>query len=240
MSSHKKTILGVIGALIVGGLGNGVWEYVLEPAFTWSLDGILNIATLGVQAFKDDVYREIAKGFHEESSLSLANTLYFWIGYGVAFGLFLFTRKTKDLVSRIATSKKELDDLEAIIDEQVKPSGTQDDLRLRISNLRKENLGLEPKAKLMHKAAYVLFVFGIAFFGWMIIGNAKDRYINSAIVYYEQALSIISPLATDKELAVFKSRFARVASKSDYEALISDITHLGDRGGLRVPEFKVW
>lgn len=240
MSFNKKAILGVIAALIVGGLGNGVWEYVLEPAFTWSLAGILNISTLGVQAFKDDIYREIAKGFHEESSLSLANALYYWIGYGVAFGLFLLTRKTKDLVSSIATTSKELDDLEAIVDGHAEPSGEKDDLHVHISNLRVKNLGLAPKVNLMHKAAYLLFALGIAFFAWMIIGTAKDRYINSAIVHYKQSLSIVTPLATDKELATFKSRFARVASKGDYEALISDIEHVGDRGGLKVPDFKVW
>lgn len=240
MSFNKKAILGVIAALIVGGLGNGVWEYVFEPAFTWSLAGILNIATLGVQSFKDDLYGEIAKGFHEESSLSLANSLYYWVGYAVAFGLFLLTRKTKDLVSRIAAVNKELDDLESTADGNSKQSEPKDDIHVHISNLRAENAGLAPKAKLMHKTAYLLFSLGIAFFAWMVIGNAKARYINSAIVHYEQSLSIVTPLATGKELAAFKSRFARVASKGDYETLISDIAHVGDRGGLKVPDFKAW
>lgn len=240
MSFNKKAILGLVAALIVGGLGNGVWEYVLEPAFTWSVTGILNIATLGVQSFKDDLYREIAKGFHEESSLSLANALYYWVGYGVAFGLFLFTRRTKNLVSKISSHNKKLGDLEAIADGDVDSREPNNDIRMRISKLREENSSLAPKAKLMHKAAYFLFALGIAFFAWMVIGMEKARYINSAIVHYEQSLSIVTPLATDKELAAFKSRFARVASKGDYEALISDIAHVGERGRLKVPDFKVW
>ncbi len=240
MSFNKKAILGAIVALIVGGLGNGVWEYLLEPAFTWSLSGVLNIATLGVQSFKDDLYREIAKGFHEETSLSLATSLYYWVGYGVAFGLFLFTRKTKGLVSRIASTNKELDELESIVDGYAEPSRPEEDIRVRISKLRAKNLGFAPKAKLMHGAAYVLFVLGIAFFASMVIETVKARYINSAIVHYEQSISIVSPLATDKEIAVFNSRFARVASKNDYETLISDIASVGSRGGLAVPVFKAW
>jgi len=236
----NKAILGVIGALIVGGLGNGVWEYVLEPAFAWSLTGILNIATLGVQTFKDELYREIAKGFHEESSLSLANSLYYWVGYGVAYGLYLLTRKTKNLVSSIANTNKDIDNLEASIDGNSEPSASGEDLHLRISNLRAQNLKQASKAKLMHKTSYLLLAFGIAFFAWMIIGTVKDRYINSAIVHYEQSLSIITPLASDKEIATFKSRFAQIASKDDYEALISDIAHVGDRGGPKLPEFKAW
>lgn len=238
--SSPKAILGVIAALIIGGLGNGVWEYVLEPAFNWSLTGILNIATLGVQTFKDELYREISKGFHEESSLSLANALYYWFGYGVALGLFLLTRKTKGLVSRIATSNKKIDDLEATIDGDSEPSGPEDDLHVRISNLRAETSKLAPKAEFLHKLAYFLFAFGIAFFAWMIIDGAKARYINSAIVHYKQSLSVVTPLATDKELATFKSRFSRVGSKGDYEALITDIAHVGDRGGLKIPDFEAW
>ena len=240
MNLKRKAILSVIAALIVGGLGNGVWEYVLEPALTWSLTGILNIATLGAQTFKDELYREIAKGFHEEPSLSLANALYYWLGYGVALGFFHLTRKTKDLMSRIATASVNLDDLEAIVDGNAEPSSAKGDLHVRISNLREENLNLAPKAELMHRIAYILFAFGIAFFAWMIIGGAKDRYINSAIVHYEQSLSMVTPLATDKELAAFKSRFSLVASKGDYESLIFDIAHVGDRGGLKLPDFKAW
>ncbi|WP_428385426.1 hypothetical protein [Nevskia ramosa] len=240
MSFNKKVILSGIAALIVGGLGNGVWEYVLEPTFTWSLTGVLNIATLGVQSFKDDLYREIAKGFHEESSLSLANTLYYWAGYGVVAGLFLFTRKTKDVVSSIAAVSKELDDIESMVDGSAKPNKPEDDIRTRISKLRDANLGVAPRAKFLHKAAYVLFSLGIAFFAWMIIGNAKGRYINSAIVHYAQSLSIVAPLATNKELATFQSRFARVTSKADYEALISEIATVGARGDLRIPDFKAW
>ena len=240
MSFNKKAILGVIAALILGGLGNGVWEYVLEPAFTWGLSATLNVATLGVQSFKDDVYREIAKGFHEEASLSLANAIYYWIGYGVAFGLYLFTRKTKNLVSRIASKTKELDDLEAVTEGRAEPNESKDQIPLRISKLRAEYSGLARKAKWVHTAAYVCFAFGIFFFAWMAIGTAKDRYINSAIVHYEQSLSIVAPLASAKELVEFKSRFARVASKGNYEMLISDIAEVGERGGLTLPEFKAW
>jgi hypothetical protein len=240
VSFNKKAILGVLAALLVGGLGNGVWEYVLEPTFTWSATGILNIATLGIQSFKDDLYREIAKGFHEESSLSLANAIYYLVGCGVAFGLFLLTRKTKDLVSKISSTNKELDHLEAVADGNVDPTESKEDIRVRISKLREQNSSFAPKAQLMHNAAYFLLALGIAFFAWMTIGTAKARYINSAIVHYEQSLAIVAPLATDKELAVFKSRFGRIASKGDYETLISDIAHVGERGRLKVPDFKVW
>lgn len=239
MNFKNKAIFGVIGALIIGGLGNGVWEYVFEPAFTWGLSGILNVATLGAQTFKDELYGEIAKGFHEESSLSLANSLYYWVGYGVAFWLFLLTRRTKRLVSTIATKNIEINELEAKADGYSEPI-VPEDLPTRISDLRARVQQQAPKAELLHKTAYLFFAVGIAFFAWMVIGGAKDRYINTAIVHYKQSLAIVAPLATDKELLTFKSRFARIASKGDYEALITDIALVGDRGGLKLPNFKAW
>jgi hypothetical protein len=135
---------------------------------------------------------------------------------------------------------KELDDLEAIATGHSEPSEPKDDIHERISNLRTKNSALAPKVKLMHMTANFLFAIGIAFFAWMVIGNAKARYINSAITHYEQSLSIVTPVATEKELAAFKSRFARVASKGDYEAIMSEMAHVGDHGGLKIPDFKAW
>lgn len=153
MTFNKNAILGVVAALFIGGLGNGIWEYVLEPAFAWSATGILNIATLGIQSFKDDIYSEIAKGFHEESSLSLANTFYYLLGYGVAFGFFLLTRKIKDMLSKISSVNKELGDIEAAVNGNTDVDKSKNDIRMHISKLREQNSRLAPKAKLLHKAA---------------------------------------------------------------------------------------
>lgn len=240
VNTNRKAILGVMAAVVVGGLGNGVWEYVLEPALSWGLVGVLNVATLGVQAFKDDLYREIARGFHEESSLSLASTLYFLIGYGTAVGFFFLVRKTKEVLARTQSLSEKLDNLEAIADGRAEPDRSEDNIRLRISVRRAKLSGIVPRLKLVQKAFLVLFVFGIAVFAWTVIGAAKNRYINMAIVHYKQSFSIVAPAATNAELALFDSRFARVASKNDYEVLMADIARVGARGNLTIPAFKAW
>lgn len=235
-----KSIFGIVAALVVGGLGNGVWEYVLEPALSWSLVGALNIATLGAQVFKDDLYREIAKGFHEESSLSLAGTLYFWIGYGAATALFFLMRRSKKLVEEVKFSSKEIDQLEAIADGRAELDRQEDDLRTRISKQRAEISDLVAKAKLLQNVSRVFFAIGIAFFAWVLIGNAKDRYVNSAIVHYKQSVNIVAPAATVAELVSLDSRFAQVASKNDYERLMADIASIGVRKKLTIPSFEAW
>lgn len=238
----KKIVTSLIGALVVGGLGNGVWEYILEPAFAWSLHGLLNIATLGVQSYKDDLYREIAKGFHEESSLALANTLNYLIACAVVFGLLQLLQRSKKLIDEIKLTNTELDTLEQEIEN---PKGQERDqkkegLKERISQARNKNSGLAPKAKFIHKATSLLFAFGVAFYAWMLIGAVKDRYINTAIVHYEQSLAIIAPVITANEMTLLKSRFARVASRKDYEALMGDIAAFGKRGNYGLTQFNIW
>lgn len=235
----KKAILGLILALIVGGLGSGVWEYIFKPLLTWSADGILNIATLGVQSFKNDMYQEIAKGFHEASSLSLSNAVYFWVGYGFVFSLFVFTKKTKEVVTNISDTGKKIDALEAVKNGEVELP-EKCDINDQLFSLRENNSRLASKAQFTHKASYGLLVLGVALFAWMLVVSAKAKYINSAIVYYEQSLSVVAPLATEDELSMIKSRFAQIASKNDYEELLVDISTIGERGQLNIPVFKIW
>ncbi len=237
----KKVVLGLAGALLMGGLGNGVWEYVLEPMLAWSLHGILNIATLGVQSFKDALYREIAKGFHEESSLVLAITFNYLIAGAVIFTLLQMKQRAKKILGEIEETNNELDELEKeLVNSKEEKSKSIESLKDRISKSRVKNSELVPRARLIHKTTYALFVCGVAFYAWMLIGAVKDRYINSAIVHYEQSLAIVTPYISTYELSVLNSRFARIASKNDYVALIDDVAKLGRRGNLNLAQFNIW
>lgn len=240
MNFTSKAILGVIGALILGGLGNGVWEYILKPVIAWSYTGVLNVATLGILKFKDDLYREIAKGFHEESSLALASAFYFVLGYFVAGGLFLLKKRAKGLVGDVERGGQELEALELEMNGQGTINRQDEDLNVRISRLRKENSKLLRKAVVAHRGTYFLFAFGVAFFAWTVIGSVKDRYINTAIVHYEQSVNVIAPFVSERDLIILRSRFARVSSKEDYELLMSDIRHVGEKNGVMLAKFSTW
>lgn len=237
----KKVVLGLAGALLIGGLGNGVWEYVLEPMLAWSLHGILNIATLGVQSFKDALYREVAKGFHEESSLVLAITFNYLIAGTVVFALLQMKQRAKKILGEIEETSNELDELEKeLVNPKEEKSKSIESLKERISKSRAKNSELVPRARLIHKTTYGLFVCGVAFYAWLLIGAVKDRYINSAIVHYEQSIAIVTPCVSTYELSVFNSRFARVASKNDYVALMDDVAKVGRRGNLNLAQFNIW
>jgi ABC-type nitrate/sulfonate/bicarbonate transport system permease component len=66
-----KTVRFITVTILLGAIGSGAWEWVLKPALTSVSEFGLNVATLGIKSFKDSLYKKIALGFHEESSVKL-------------------------------------------------------------------------------------------------------------------------------------------------------------------------
>ncbi len=241
MNIWTKTTLGIITALLLGALGNGVWEYLLQPALSSMGQLALNIGTLGVKAFKDNMYREVARGFHEASSLSLSSFLYLLLGYAGIFGLFELMRRIKKSVAQAEGLKKELDGLEAITDGTQEPQqSSTNDHQGRIKASKSKLARLMPRMRRLQNASRAFFGIGLILFAWIFIGNVRDTYINNAIAHYVQSVRIATPYATDTELAIFNSRFARLASKNEYSALILDISKVAERGKLELPHFDAW
>jgi ABC-type dipeptide/oligopeptide/nickel transport system permease component len=65
----SKTLRFIAITVVLGAVGSGGWEWLLKPLLTGGSEILLNVATLGIRAFKDALYRDIAKGFHEEPAL---------------------------------------------------------------------------------------------------------------------------------------------------------------------------
>jgi hypothetical protein len=247
MKVATKAILGTLTALVVGGIGNGVWEYILEPGFRGSASVLLSVATLGVEAFKDDIYLEIAKGFHEKQSVSTANLLALLTVYGVSGSLFLLTRTSKTLVEKVDRTRREIERLEAKIEDgkpQAKsPMNSQErqaDLRGRLAVAKAQNLALKSDVRRLHRFTLGAFSLSLALVAWVLVETAKSSYINTAIAHFEQSLAIVSPHATQDELLMLRSRFAQVTNRDDFVAVLSEIDRIGDRGGLELAGFEAW
>lgn len=247
MKMPTKAILGTLAALVVGGLGNGVWEYVLEPSFQGGASLALNIATLGVEAFKDDIYVEIAKGFHEKQSVSTANFVAILWAYGFATALFLLTRKSRRLVEKVDRDSKEIEELEVVIDTgepqpqtPISAEARLESLRSRLAVAKVRNAALKTRVRWLHRFAVWTFALSVALVAWAIVGSAKSRYINSGIAHFEQSMAIVAPHARPAEVLLLRSRFARINNRDDFVTLLSEIDRIGDRGGIELPAFETW
>ena len=52
-----KKVVSVLGVIILGALGSGVWE-LIRPLFLWCYTATLSIATLGLDSLKDGIYKD--------------------------------------------------------------------------------------------------------------------------------------------------------------------------------------
>lgn len=74
MYTWKKKALSIIGVLVLGALGNGLWE-LAKPALTGTADIALNISTLGIQTFRDSFYAAASRHGSAAAHLSAQASL---------------------------------------------------------------------------------------------------------------------------------------------------------------------
>ena len=110
----RRAVKLIVVTIVLGALGSGLWEWLLKPALTGTSEFVLNIATLGLEKFKDSLYREIAFGFREEPSLRVFSVLYnmlpsFLIGFYI--GLILIRSSLKSAENGILVTAQKVFDL---------------------------------------------------------------------------------------------------------------------------------
>ena len=57
----RQTLLGVLGTLVLGALGSGLWE-LIKPAFTFAGSFALSVLSLGFDSVVSDIYVRIGRG----------------------------------------------------------------------------------------------------------------------------------------------------------------------------------
>jgi hypothetical protein len=105
MNHKARWILGVIGSLIVGALGSGLWSEVFAPVGSRVARGLMWLLTLGMSSARDSIYERAGGGFSERPSVILLSILGMTIFY---FPLVLlvsryllpgFVRRSRDTAS---------------------------------------------------------------------------------------------------------------------------------------------
>ncbi|WCL51464.1 hypothetical protein [Leptospira sp. GIMC2001] len=66
-SRIKKTI----GIIIIGAFGSGIWDIVFKPSTSFLLSTFVKLAAETSSAYRNSLYIESARGFHEQSSVFL-------------------------------------------------------------------------------------------------------------------------------------------------------------------------
>lgn len=230
----RKTILratlGILGTVLIGAIGSGVWEHILQPALSWTRDSVLNVASLGIETFKDDTYREIAQGFREAASgqvYFLLVLLYVMVLTAMLVIIWHLAKETRrkwqELLDRIA---------------QAKEHGSKEPPS--IEDLEREAIALEPRFTRIYRLNYALAAVVVLTVASNLITYARNSYVSAAVSHYHQAMRIAAPYLTPTEEKEIASAFSQVSRKTDYVAVLRKLEGVASAHGQRVPKFRPW
>lgn len=218
--------MGLLGVVILGALGSGLWQHALEPFFRF----ILRLASLGFDTYKVDVYKEIARGLHEYAShdiLGAITSLWVILLLAMFFGLYELMRFVLARQSKLESDTEKTEKGEA------KPETTLPETKAKI---RERGERIRSAKKFVYAAGLL-----VVFLSTMeLISFARHTYINSAVTHFRQVLRIASPYLNVSEQAVIVSQFAQVKSKEDYVRIVDRLADTAETHGQNVPLFDPW
>ena len=198
--SKKSLLGGLLSAIVLGAISSGVWQYIMDPLLSSGSRVMLNLATLGMDSFKNDLYREVAKGFYEKASSALYSQFnILFIIACIGFSIFMVL-KTKELIQRKSEMMEELQRIEAKEEKNIR---SIEEIREDLRNTRAERF---------LKVIYVFLVLNLVFLSAQFVTSKRDKYVNSAIAHYSQLRKIVSPYITQTELMTLDSRFSQIQS----------------------------
>jgi hypothetical protein len=209
-SKWKKVVFTIVGTLILGAIGSGLWERLFDPAYVWIRDGILNLATFGIRSLKNEMYQNVARGIHQEAAIFVMMMATASIAtLAISIGLIILVGGRRRLVSSADDfSSKKKGRLVSIVD--------------RLFNSRAMAI------------LVILYAVMIFFVGYRI------NYCDLAIIHYNQVRAIIKPLVAVGAVDVFDAEFAQITSSEEYKRLIQKMERIAQDRGQRVPDFQAW
>ena len=213
----RRHFLKLLGAILVSAVGSSLWEILLKPVTIWLSGFLMTLGTMGIPMLRDKVYIEIAKGLHEDPSITLVA-----MALG-ALGVTLFI-----LVRGIMTKTPGHADFEAVSPE---PPGHPIE--------RTWQRKAEPNANLRGPLGSAIWANVILLFLCTIL-LSRLFYINRAIVYFRQSFEAATPYLSEQEEEEILGDFSSMQGIPDFVAVTARVEHVAHTHGKRTPEFTIW
>ena len=74
--SIGKKIVAVVGVILIGALGSGLWDLFLKQEFLYFGSFALNISTFGISSYRDSIYADISQGHADHASMLILSFCY--------------------------------------------------------------------------------------------------------------------------------------------------------------------
>jgi len=199
-----------VGALALGTVTSALWDFVFKPLLPALGGAMLTVSTLGMHSLRDEVYLEVAKGLHEDNSLSVAIIVFTCLSiYPITVA---FSSSSSPLVAQGG-------------------EGTT------IEELEKAFAEAQQKRARFRRVAGLLGIL-ICVFG--LYQTARALYVNRAIAYFRQTCDAAGPYLSADEQKRILADFATMRGRSDYVAVTAHLESAIQQHGGHTPEFSIW
>ncbi len=215
--TDEKTWVYIVVSLLIGSIASVLAESVIKPAISAIGRALLRTGTFGLTSARDAIFRDIARRPTYRPAVVL---LAFIVAISSYFVGVTFSRyQSHSAPSRV--SKTEPNNLSKEEIEEYK--------RFLEGEMYEVEITIERLELLLAVMAFVLSTHS-----W-----ARNSYIFSSISYFDQCLSICRPNLDESMEKHLLARFASIATKADFEALIRDLRGIADTHQLKLPRFVV-
>lgn len=228
---NRNSILWLIGVILIGIASNAIWEFLFKPLLLFTQNSFLTLTTLGIQEFKNTAYVEIAKANYDRAGLYLLSQFVYLSDLLVVASiviLFLVLKEMKKRHRELSSRPRQVKDNE-IQDDVPGPES----LKSRLAQLDRN---YQQTVKWFTVGAALALLFVITNFTFA----AREQYIVSAVLHFEQLLEICAPYLEENKMKLLSSKFAQIKNRNEYERIIFELRSIAEENGQSVPKFDIW
>ncbi len=250
-SLAQRVTFSILGAILLGAIGSGVWEVIAKPGLSRTGRFFLSLFTLGSTKLRDASYASAAL---DPTPLPALLVLFVIVPMFPAFLLGVFLRAKVEQGRRyreIRGARKNIEDFENLIDKIRKVRGTDFPKQVPESiDSSKEPTVVElkhplvskksePKKKGNRRGWLELLAIGL----FLIAGQLFVTTISQSILIYRvfnANLVVCSPFLTEIEEEGLRARFASVRSKAEYQIIEQELRMIAAKNGVRLKDIELW
>lgn len=206
-----KRVKRVALVIVLGAIGSGVWSGVGAPLISWIAIGFIKTMSFVSSSYVDFLHKNIGKGLREEITIYLFELVAL---AGIWFFLDYGFLKPIDYYWRSYQAKHRAQP------EDKKPEHEAIKLRRR-------------------RKLYLLILSPMCLISMIILfaGLVQLIYTNSAIVYIERSIEILSPYVSEQERLMLRSQFRSIHTARQFYDMRETLKSKSREKNVDIPSF---
>jgi len=212
IKKHKffSWVVGILGTLIIGGLGSGVWEMMLKPILSFLSNGIINFLVHTSTSFSNEIYQSISMRSLDRFQAKAYSLIVTILGSITLFLWFILFTKGKKLLNE------------------------ERDERNGIHESVKERVWILKNFKNFYIFMTFYFVLGCIPFFIYTYDGIKTSFISVKVINFEYLLKVNSDVLSENELKRLESNFAQIENAQDYNEIIDYLKKLAVKNNKHI------